>query len=237
MSDSVWYWQSASCRCVVHPVGSDDTIIDVWCMIQALCLTSMCCTPGMIRGSTYRRVILHNTGIVPHVSVLYIREDPRTTLPTFDTVWYWRCASGRYDVHLIGSEDPITNVWYCLILALCLTSVCCTSGRIREHTYRRLILHDTGVVSHIGVLYTRYDLRTSLPTLDTEWHSRCVSRRCFVHPVWSEDQITNVWYWMIPALCFTSMCCEPGMIWGPHYRRLILHDTSVVSQVGVLYIW
>ena len=117
------------------------------------CFNALC--DGRIRGNPYRRLILHETGVVSHVGVLYIPEDPRTQLSTFDTAWYWRCVSCRCVVHLVGPENTITDIWYCVILALCLRSVCCTSDRIRGPPYRRFILPHTGVVSHVGVLCIR----------------------------------------------------------------------------------
>ena len=60
-------------------------------------------------------------------------------------------------------------------------------------------------------------------------------RRCILHPVGSKIPLTDDSFCMILSLLRMSVCCTPGRIKDPPYRRFLLHDFVVVAYVGVLY--
>ena len=97
---------------------------------MSLCPTSACWTPGGIRRP---RLIPHFTVVVSYVSVLYIWCDPKI---------------------------PLSDILNRIVLSLCPTSACCTSGGIRK---------------------------SPLLTFDTALYCRCVLRQRVIHPVGSED--------------------------------------------------
>ena len=118
------------------------------------------------------------------------------------------------------ADHLIITITLCGVsLALCRTSMCCTSGRIqRPLTEVRICVND--VVSHVGVLYTPCRIRTPPPYRHSDlWKWPCFTSRCVVHPVGSEDPLTDVRICVNDVVSHVGVLYTPGRIRKPPYRR------------------